>query len=80
AGLADDGMRALQTAKGMAKDRTRDRVELMITSAELARLRGDSAGHAGFARRAALSAQHLASRRLATRLKRLAAGQPLEGF
>ncbi|MEV5880788.1 transcriptional regulator, partial [Streptomyces sp. NPDC052101] len=31
AGLADDGMRALQTAKGMAKDRTRDRVELMIT-------------------------------------------------
>lgn len=80
AGLAEQGVQALKKASAFSSDRTRDTVELMITEAELARLRGDSATHAAVAKRASQAAQHLMSRRLSERLDHLNAGKPLHGF
>jgi hypothetical protein len=79
AGLAEPGTRALQ-ATGMPSNRTRDSVELLITGAELARLRGDAAEHAAMTKRASLLSQHLMSRRLTERIGWLLAGEPLHGF
>lgn len=80
AGLVEPGEKALKEADGMPRERTRDRVELLITGAELARRRGNCAEHDEQARRAAEAARHLVSRRLAARIARLTAGQPLDGF
>ncbi|MDQ0790225.1 transcriptional regulator [Streptomyces griseorubiginosus] len=80
AGLAEQGAQALKEASVLSSDRTRDTVELLITEAELARLRGDSAEHAAVAKRASQASQHLMSRRLSERLDRLKAGEPLRGF
>ena len=79
-GLAEPGTQALNEALGMPSDRVRDRVELLITAAELARLRGDLSEHAGLAKRAADASRHLMSRRLTARIARLTAGQPLDDF
>lgn len=80
AGLAEQGVQALKEASAHPSDRTRDTVELLITEAELARLRGDSAEHAAVTKRASQASQHLMSRRLADRLDHLKAGKPLRGF
>jgi len=80
AGLAELGTQALNEAQGMPSDRTRDSVELLITAAELARLRGDLAERTRLARRAADASRHLMSRRLTARIARLTAGQPLDDF
>jgi hypothetical protein len=80
AGLVVPGMQALQAALNMPKDRTRDAVEVLITGAELARLRGDGAEQASLVRRAVEASRNLKSRRLADRLARAAEGQPLHGF
>lgn len=80
AGLAEQGAQALKEASALPSDRTRDTVELLITEAELARLRGDSAEHAAVAKRASQASQHLMSRRLSERLDHLNAGEPLRGF
>ena len=80
AGLAVPGMQALHAALDMPAERTRDSVELLITGAELARLRGDDAERAALMKRAVEASRHLKSRRLADRLARAAEGQPLHDF
>ena len=80
AGLTAPGMQALQTALDMPDERTRDSVELLITGAELARLRGDDAERAALMKRVVEASRHLKSRRLADRLVRAADGQPLHDF
>ncbi|GAA2630034.1 XRE family transcriptional regulator [Streptomyces spororaveus] len=80
AGLVDAGMLALKEAEGMPYERLRDRVELLITGAELARLGGDLTAYGDKARRAEEASRPLVSRRLAARISRLAAGQPLDDF
>jgi hypothetical protein len=80
AGLVLPGTQALQAALDMPEERTRDNVELLITGAELARLRGDDADRALLMKRAAEASRHLKSRRLANRLARATEGQPLHDF
>ncbi|NEA20689.1 transcriptional regulator [Streptomyces halstedii] len=80
AGLAEQGIQSLKEASALPSDRTRDTVELLITEAVLARLRGDSAEHMTAARRASQASQHLMSRRLSERLDRLNTGEPLRDF
>ncbi|WP_275466363.1 transcriptional regulator [Streptomyces noursei] len=80
AGLVEQGRQALKEALVLPADQTRDMVELLITEAELARLRGDSARFAAVTQRAFQASQHLMSRRLSERLARLKAGEPLRGF
>ncbi|UYQ60051.1 transcriptional regulator [Streptomyces peucetius] len=80
AGLADEGEEALKVAMGLPPERTRDSVELLITGAELARLRGERAEWDELLVRAKTAAQHLKSRRLARRLADAAAGAPLHAF
>ncbi|MFC9131912.1 transcriptional regulator [Streptomyces sp. NPDC057099] len=80
AGLADQGLEALKQASACPSDRARDALELLITEAELARLRGEVAEHAALTRRAVQLSRHLASRRLTDRINRLTAGQPLDDF
>ncbi|MGW2689787.1 transcriptional regulator [Streptomyces sp. NPDC001414] len=80
AGLTEQGAQALKEASALPSDRKRDMVELLITEAELARLRGDSAEHVAAARRASQALQHLMSRRLTERLHHLSAGEPLRDF
>ncbi|WP_369228501.1 transcriptional regulator (plasmid) [Streptomyces sp. R39] len=80
AGMAEAGTKAWEEAQDMPAERKRDRVELLITGAWLARLRGDEAQHVELAQRAAEQARHLISRRLTLRIKRLTSGQPLDEF
>jgi len=80
AGLAEEGGQALKVAMGLSPERTRDSVELLITGAELARLRGDRAEREELLAKAKTTAQHLKSRRLARRLADAAAGGPLHDF
>jgi len=80
AGLVEQGMQALKVASAISSDRTRDTVELLITEAELARLRGDVPAQAAAARRASRASQLLMSRRLSERLEHLNSGRPLRGF
>ena len=80
AGLAEPGTQALKSALGMPSDRGRDNVELLITAAELARLRGDLPEQMELTKRASESSHHLMSRRLTARIARLAAGRPLDDF
>lgn len=80
AGLPVPGMQALNTALDMPEERTRDSVELLITAAELARLRGDDTERAALMKRAVEASRNLKSRRLAERLARASEGQPLHDF
>ena len=80
AGLVLPGTQALHAALDMPEERTRDSVELLITGAELARLRGDDAERTVLMKRAVEASRHLKSRRLANRLARAAEGQPLHDF
>ncbi|MFC4951062.1 hypothetical protein [Pseudonocardia sp. GCM10023141] len=80
AGLAEPGTRALKEALGMPGARARDSVELLITAAELARLRGDLSEHTELVKRATDQVRQLMSRRLSARIARLTAGQPLDEF
>ncbi|MGK4906503.1 transcriptional regulator [Streptomyces albus] len=80
AGLAEAGAQALKAAEGMPRERARDSVELLITAAELARLRGDVPKQAELTQRAAETARHLSSRRLTERITRLSLGEPLDDF
>ncbi|MFE2283310.1 transcriptional regulator [Streptomyces sp. NPDC059443] len=80
AGLADAGILALKAAEGMPCTRLRDRVELLITGAELARLSGDTRAYEHKARQAEETSRTVASRRLNTRITRLTAGQPFNDF
>ncbi|MFJ6140723.1 transcriptional regulator [Kitasatospora sp. NPDC092286] len=80
AGLTEEGEQALKVAGGLSPERTRDSVELLITGAELARLRGDRAGWEESLAKAKTAAQHLKSRRLARRLADAGAGGPLHDF
>lgn len=79
-GLAEEGEQALKVAMGLSPERTRDSVELLITGAELARLRGDRAEWEESLVKAKTAAQHLKSRRLARRLADAAEGGPLHAF
>ncbi|WP_284741669.1 hypothetical protein [Amycolatopsis sp. RTGN1] len=80
AGLAEPGTQALKETTALPSKRTRDAVELLITGAELARLRGDTAEHASLTNRASLLSQDLQSRRLTERIGRLVTGEPLHDF
>jgi hypothetical protein len=80
AGLSGPGTVALQETVAMPSKRNRDRVELLITEAELARLRGDTSEHTLLTKRALRLSQHLQSRRLTARLRRMIAGDPLHDF
>ncbi|MGW6202296.1 transcriptional regulator [Streptomyces sp. NPDC055089] len=80
AGLAEEGEEALKVAMGLPPERTRDSVELLITGAELARLRGDRADWEESLQKAKAAALHLKSRRLARRLAEAAEGGPLRAF
>ncbi|KPM50369.1 transcriptional regulator [Frankia sp. R43] len=80
AGLSVPGMDALHEALNVPSDHRRANVELLITAAELARLRGDLAEHASLAKRAEDASRPLMSRRLAARVKLLVSGQPLDDF
>jgi hypothetical protein len=80
AGLAEPGTQALKETVDVPPERTRDSVELLITGAALARLRGDVAEHAVLTKRAGLLAQHLMSRRLTERIGRLTSGMALHDF
>lgn len=80
AGLTKPGMRALQEALDMPDERTRDNVELLITGAELARLRGDDAEREALMKRAVEASRHLRSRRLASRLAQASDGVALHDF
>ncbi|MFJ4710169.1 transcriptional regulator [Streptomyces anulatus] len=80
AGLAEEGESALKVAMGLPAERTRDSVELLITGAELARLRGDHAEWEELLARAKSNAQRLKSRRLTRRLADAAEGGPLHAF
>ncbi|MET7949110.1 hypothetical protein [Micromonospora sp. NPDC005324] len=80
AGLAVPGTQALQVALDMPEERTRDSVELLITGAELARLRGEEAERTALMKRAVEASRHLKSRRIVDRLARVAEGQPLHDF
>lgn len=77
AGLVGPGVEALQAANEMPAERVRDSVELLLTGAELARLRGDDGEHELLIKRAAASSRHLKSRRLAQRLERAGEGRAL---
>lgn len=79
ASLAEAGTQALKET-AMPPKRTRDSVELLITGAELARLRGDVAEHVALTKRASLLSQHLVSRRLTERIGRLISGKTLHDF
>ncbi|WP_245654321.1 transcriptional regulator [Streptomyces violens] len=80
ADLVEPGTQALKTALGMPGERARDNVELLITAAELARLRGDLSEQAELTKRAVESSRHLMSRRLTARISRLTADKPLDDF
>ncbi|GAB7101860.1 hypothetical protein JCM4814A_01740 [Streptomyces phaeofaciens JCM 4814] len=80
AGLAEEGAQALKVAMGLPPERTRDSVELLITGAELARLRGDRAEWEESLTKAKTAAQRLKSRRLVRRLTDAAGGGPLHAF
>ncbi|MGW0673447.1 transcriptional regulator [Streptomyces sp. NPDC002746] len=80
AGLAEEGEQALKVARGLPPERTRDSVELLITGAELARLRGDRTEWEESLAKAKSAAQHLKSQRLARRLEDAAEGGPLHAF
>ncbi|MEU8544808.1 transcriptional regulator [Streptomyces sp. NPDC048717] len=80
AGLVEEGERALKVAMDLPRERTRDSVELLITGAELARLRGDLGEREELLAKAETAAQRLESRRLARRLADAAAGGPLHDF
>ncbi|MET9957005.1 transcriptional regulator [Streptomyces sp. NPDC006339] len=80
AGMAEEGEQALKVAMDLPPERTRDSVELLITGAELARLRGDRAEWEELLAKAKAAAQHLKSRRLARRLADAAGGGPLHAF
>lgn len=80
AGLAEEGENALKVAMGLPAERTRDSVELLITGAELARLRGNHTEWEELLARANSTAQHLKSRRLTRRLADAAEGGPLHAF
>jgi hypothetical protein len=73
-------MQALNVAMDMPTERTRDNVELLITGAELARLRGDDAERSALMKRAIEASRHLRSRRLADRLGRASEGQLIQDF
>jgi hypothetical protein len=76
-GLDGPGLEALQAASEMPAERVRDSVELMITGAELARLRGDHGERELLVKRAVASSRHLKSRRLAQRLEHVGEGRAL---
>ncbi|MEU8523566.1 transcriptional regulator [Streptomyces sp. NPDC048577] len=80
AGLDEEGTQALKAAMDLPTERTRDSVELLITGAELARLRGDRAEWEELLAKARATAQHLKSRRLARRLTEAGEGRPLHAF
>jgi len=80
AGLAQAGAQALKWAEEMSELRTRDRVELMLTGAELARLLGDEDERAALVARARRASRGLKSRRLASRLERATQGKPIQEF
>lgn len=80
AGLAEQGALALKETEAIPSTRTRDAVELLITEAELARLRGNTAEHTSLTKRALLLSRRLQSRRLEERIGRLVAGAPLHDF
>ncbi|GAA2254331.1 hypothetical protein GCM10010232_49230 [Streptomyces amakusaensis] len=80
AGLAGPGTQALKEALDLPGDRRRDSVELLITGAELARLRGNAAEHSELSRKAVDAARNLDSQRLTARLARLAANRPPDDF
>jgi hypothetical protein len=79
AGLVEPGARALELALAMPTERTRDHVELMITEAELARLRQDESECTRLLKRASNAARDLKSYRLADRIARASKG-PLRDF
>ncbi|MFF7097775.1 hypothetical protein ACFY9A_36135 [Streptomyces rubradiris] len=80
AGLAEEADEALKVAMGLPPERACDRAELLITGAELARLRGDQAEREELLAQAKTAAQHLESRRLAQRLADAAEGGPPHAF
>ncbi|MFD3422440.1 transcriptional regulator [Streptomyces decoyicus] len=80
AGLVEPGTQAFKAALGMPSDRTRDNVELLITGAELARLRGEVGEQGAYTKRAIEASQYVVSRRLTARLGRLTSGKPLGDF
>lgn len=75
-GLVEAGEEALAWAAEMPTERTRDHVELMITGAELARLRGDHAEREALMKRAEHAGRGVSSQRLASRLAHAAQGLP----
>lgn len=80
AGLPDLCGDALRIANGKPAGLKRDNVGLLITAAELARLRGDAAEQEAFVKRASDSAKGISSRRVAARIARVSSGQPLDEF
>lgn len=80
AGLAEHGTQALKETSTLPSGRTRDTVELLITGAELARLRGDHVEQSELTQEAAQLSRQLKSKRLAERIKRLTRGEPLRDF
>ena len=75
-GLISAGQQALDLAMEMPAERTRDHVELMITAAELARLRGDHAEWHALVKRAEHTGRRLSSQRLVSRLDHAVQGLP----
>ncbi|MEU1813448.1 hypothetical protein [Micromonospora aurantiaca (nom. illeg.)] len=80
AGLTAEAAKALDAAMEMPGERTRDNVELLITGAELARLREDSVECSTLLLRAVDASRHVKSRRLAERIARATRGEPLHDF
>ncbi|MDN3260817.1 helix-turn-helix domain-containing protein [Streptomyces sp. CSDS2] len=80
AGLAEESDKALNVAMGLPPERTRDRVELLLTGAELARLRGERAEWQELLAKARTAARRLKSQRLARRLAAAAEGGPSHIF
>ncbi|MFI0441864.1 transcriptional regulator, partial [Streptomyces eurythermus] len=78
--LTEEGDEALKVAMDLPPERTRVSVDVLITGAELARLRGDQAEREELLAQARTAAQLLKSRRLAQRLADAAGGGPAHAF
>lgn len=71
---------ALAIAQGKPDDMRRDNLGLVITEAEIARLRGDGDQHAALTSRASSLASDVTSKRMLKRIDRLSKGVPVDAF
>lgn len=80
AGYPEQAESALAVARGKGANMRRDNIGLVITEAEIARLRGDAEQQQSLTAQAAALATDVKSKRVTARISRLQAGLPVDGF